>query len=168
ALMIKEAGAKYALLGESEYGMFDNINLKALSALEQGLFPIIRVGETLTDRNNFKTETVLKRQTIAALKGIPERYIKNIIMAYVPVWAIGSNRYASVAEASGAIMDIRSAVLEMYSGLAAESIQMIYGGRVNSSNAANLLATRNIDGVIIGRASLNPSDFYNIVKCVRA
>jgi len=168
AKMLKDAGAKYVLLGGSErFGTFDNIHLRVLKALEEGLNPVISLGETAQERDNFKTETVLKRQTAAALKGIPERYIKNIIIAYEPVWAVGTNRYASVAEASGGIMDIRSAVLSMYSGTAADEMQMIYGGSVNSANAGNLLATRNINGVIIGRNSLNPNDFYSIIKCVK-
>jgi len=172
AAMLMNAGARFVILGYSErrrdYGeTFKDVNLKAAAALEAGLSPIICVGETLSDRDNFRTQQVLEYQTVTTLRKIPERYIKNVVIAYEPVWAIGTDRYASVAEASGAIMDIRSVIREMYGGRASEDVQMIYGGSVNAFNARNLLATPNIDGVFIGRASLNPVDFYNVLKCVK-
>lgn len=168
ASMLKDAGAGYVLFERHMFGeSFKNVNLKVLRALESGLSPIISVGETAQERDDFRTEEVLRNQTMSALRDIPEHHVKNIIIAYVPVWAIGTGNYASVAEASGAVMDLRGTVREMYGGLASEEIHMIYGGSVTAVNARNLLATPNIDGVIIGRGSLNASDFHNIIKCAR-
>ena len=171
AAMLRDAGARCVILGYSErrrlYGeTFEDVNIKVLKSLSERLAPIVCVGETIEQREAFKTEAVVKAQVAAALQRVPAEWVQNVIIAYEPVWAIGTGRCASVSEAAGAATDIRSMIREMHGGETAEAVNIIYGGSMNAANAAALLEKPEIDGGFIGRGSLKPSDFYDIINCV--
>jgi triosephosphate isomerase len=169
AAMLRDAGARCVILGYSErrryYGeTYEDINIKVLKALSEQLLPIISVGETLPERENYKTETVIRKQVAAILAGVPSDCLQDVIVAYEPVWAIGADKSATVAEVAGGVSDIRNILRELHGGFAAESVHILYGGSMNADNAKELLWRSNIDGGFIGRGSLNPAEFYSIIK----
>ena len=159
----------YVILGHSErrtyFGETDEgVNRKVKSALSNGLLPIICVGETLKEREEGKTEEVVTRQTKAALDGIKTSGAERIVIAYEPVWAIGTGRTASADEANRVIRIIRSTVAEVFNSRIAGEVRIQYGGSVKPGNARELFSQSDIDGALVGGASLNASDFAAIVK----
>ena len=166
--MIVEAGCKYVIIGHSERRQYFNetdegVNLKLKKALEKGLVPIPCVGETLEERESGKAFDVLKEQTTKALEGIDAEDAKKIILAYEPVWAIGTGKTATDDQANEACGYIRKLVAEIYDEDVAEAMRILYGGSVNAGNVKNLMAMSDIDGALVGGASLKEA-FVTLVN----
>lgn len=166
--MIKEAGCDYVILGHSErrayFGETDEIiNKKVLKAFEHDLMPIICVGETLEQREQGITEDLVRLQTKIALKDVPAADAEKAVIAYEPVWAIGTGRTATNEQAQEVCGAIRKVLVEIYGAETAEKIRIQYGGSVNAGNAAELFGMPDIDGGLVGGASLK-ADFATIVK----
>ncbi|MBO4446475.1 MAG: triose-phosphate isomerase [Clostridia bacterium] len=169
AKMLKEAGVEYVVIGHSErrqyFGETDQtVNLRTLAALSEGLKPIVCVGETLEQRELGYTETLLKFQTKMALTNVTAEQMKNVIIAYEPVWAIGTGVTATDDQADEGNGFVRAAVEEIYGKDVAEATTVQYGGSMNAGNAEGLLSKVNVDGGLIGGASLKSADFSTIVK----
>jgi triosephosphate isomerase len=159
---------RYALVGHSErrrlFGETDaTVNRKARAALAHGLRPIIAVGETLEEREGGQTETVLSHQVPEGLAGLDEEEGLRMVLAYEPVWAIGTGRQASPEQAEDACALIRRLTAEALGTRVAEAVRILYGGSMTPANAAELLALPNVDGGLIGGASLKAEDFLAIV-----
>ena len=167
--MLASCGVGYVIVGHSErrqyFGETDaTVNGRAKAGLANGLKVIVCVGETLTEREQGVTFATVARQTKIALLGISAEDMKNIIIAYEPVWAIGTGKTATAEQAEEVCAYIRSVVASLYGAEVAEATTVQYGGSMNAKNAAELLAMENIDGGLIGGASLKPDDFTVIVK----
>lgn len=168
AEMLKEAGVEYVVVGHSErrtyFGETDQtVNLRALAALNAGLKAIICVGETLEQRELGYTETLLKFQTKMALTNVKKEQLKNVIIAYEPVWAIGTGVTATADQADEGNGYVRAAIAEAYGEDVAQSVTIQYGGSMNAGNADELVSKENVDGGLIGGASLKAPDFAKIV-----
>ena len=168
AEMLKEAGVEYVVVGHSErrqyFGETDQtVNLRSLAALKGGLKPIICVGETLEQRNLGYTETLLKFQTKMALTNVTAEQLKDVVIAYEPVWAIGTGVTATADQADEGNGYVRAAIAEVYGADVAETVTIQYGGSMNAANADELVAKANVDGGLIGGASLKAADFAKIV-----
>ncbi|MBV9126610.1 MAG: triose-phosphate isomerase [Verrucomicrobia bacterium] len=173
AAMLRELFVRYVVLGHSErrqlFGETDEIiNQKLHAAHDATLKPIFCVGETLAERDAGQVEAVLSRQLHAGLAGMGEKEIHEIVVAYEPVWAIGTGRNATPAQAQEAHAFIRKQLAEIAGQNVADRVRIQYGGSVKTSNAAELLAQPDIDGALVGGASLDPRDFAEIVKSARA
>ena len=169
AEMLVAAGVKYVVVGHSErrqyFGETDQtVNLRTLAAVNAGLTAIVCVGETLEQRELGYTETLLKYQTKMALTGITKDQLKNIVVAYEPVWAIGTGVTATADQADEGNGYVREAIAEVYGKDVAETVTVQYGGSMNDANAAELLSKVNVDGGLIGGASLKTDKFTAIVK----
>ena len=167
--MLKEAGVEYVVVGHSErrtyFGETDQtVNLRSLAALNAGLKPIICVGETLEQRELGYTETLLKFQTKMALTNVAAEQLKNVVIAYEPVWAIGTGVTATAEQADEGNGFVRAAIAEAYGADVAETVTVQYGGSMNAKNADELVKKVNVDGGLIGGASLKAEDFSVIVK----
>jgi triosephosphate isomerase (TIM) len=166
--MIKEAGAEYVIVGHSErrrlFGESDqSVNRKATAAISAGLTPIVCVGETLDEREREETLTVLDRQIKTGLKDFTPAQVSDLILAYEPVWAIGTGRNATPAQAEEAHAHIRRRLKEWFS---AEG-RIIYGGSVKPDNIRELIAQPDVDGALVGGASLDVASFAKIVTASR-
>ena len=166
--MLLEAGAEYVIVGHSERRQYfgetdETVNLRTKAGLAAGLKVILCLGELLEARQAGITEEIVSMQTKLDLAGIPEEDLKNVIIAYEPVWAIGTGLTATPEQADEACGIIRSVVEKLYSKAAAEAITIQYGGSMNEKNAAELLAKENVDGGLIGGASLVTEKFTAIV-----
>ncbi len=164
--MVKEAGASYSLCGHSERRHYfgesaEMVTRKAAAVFEAGLIPIVCIGETLDDRENGETFDVLHSDLTASLSAIEPN--EDLIIAYEPVWAIGTGRVASPADAEEVISYIREQLFELWGNIA-NRISIIYGGSVKPDNIKELLACSNIDGVLVGGASLKPEGFAAIAN----
>lgn len=135
-----------------------------LSALKQGLKVILCVGELLEERDAQATEDVIKRQTGSGLEGVGEQTLKDVVIAYEPVWAIGTGKTATPEDADSVQSYIRSIFSELYSQQAASEIRILYGGSVKPGNVDGLMAKPNIDGALVGGASLKADSFLRIIK----
>ncbi len=167
--MLKELGVEYVVIGHSErrqyFGETDQtVNLRTLAALNAGLKPIVCVGETLEQRELGYTETLLKFQTKMALTNVTAEQLNDVIIAYEPVWAIGTGVTATADQADEGNGFVRAAIAEAYGADVAETVTVQYGGSMNAKNAAELVAKTNVDGGLIGGASLKAADFSVIVK----
>ncbi|MBN1969516.1 MAG: triose-phosphate isomerase [Candidatus Delongbacteria bacterium] len=167
--MLKSCGVRYTIIGHSERRQFfhetdSTVNKKLKKALEHGFKPILCVGETLEERENGKEKDVVKRQISEALKEIPVDDKFYLILAYEPVWAIGTGKNATPEQANEMHKYIRSVISEIYNANLAKSIRILYGGSLNTKNAMELLSMPNIDGGLIGGASLKVVDFTDIIK----
>ena len=172
AEMLKECGVQYVIVGHSErreyFGETDEtVNKRAKAALEAGLNVIICVGEKLEEREAGITGEVVSRQTKLALQDIPASMMENVIIAYEPVWAIGTGKTASNEDADEVCGIIRSVVSAKYGKSIARGLVVQYGGSMNAKNCEGLLAMNNIDGGLIGGASLKPDDFAVIVNAAQ-
>ena len=168
APMLKECGVEYVIVGHSErrqyFGETDQtVNLRTKAALAQGLKVILCVGELKEEREGGKTEEVVKRQVLEGLKEIDAVALENVVIAYEPVWAIGTGLTATNEQAEEVCAFIRQLLGEMYCPAVAEEVTIQYGGSMNAKNCADLLAMPNIDGGLIGGASLKAEDFGVIV-----
>ena len=166
--MIKEAGAKYVIVGHSErrtlFGETDaTVNQKLTAALAAGLVPIACVGETLGQRESNETFDVLDCQIRQGLDAVAPDQIGQIVVAYEPVWAIGTGRTATAAQAAEAHAHIRQRLRQWFGPEAAESCRVIYGGSVKPANTAELIAQPDVDGALVGGASLKVGSFLEIV-----
>ncbi len=167
APMLAELDARGVLLGHSERrGMFGETDkalaLKVPAALAAGLAPILCVGETEQERDNDDTDRKLRQQIRDDLSGVPAERLAEVVIAYEPIWAIGTGRVASPEQAQEAIAFIRALVGDRDKS-AAEDVRILYGGSVNPENAAELLALGDVDGALVGGASLDPQAFAAIV-----
>jgi len=166
--MIKEIGCEYVIIGHSERRQYfaetdENVNKKTKKALEKGLVPIPCVGETLEERESGKAFDVLKEQTTKLLEGISAEDAKKIILAYEPVWAIGTGKTATDEQANEACGYIRKLVAELLGDDVADAMRILYGGSVNAGNVKALMAMSDIDGALVGGASLK-ADFVTLVN----
>lgn len=167
--MLKELGVEYVVIGHSErrqyFGETDATVLKrTLAALAGGLKPIVCIGETLSEREGGLMQEVLKRQTLEGLADVTAEQMADVVIAYEPVWAIGTGKTATNQEANDAIAYIRDILAEKYGKQVADNVFIQYGGSMNEKNAADLLSMPQIDGGLIGGASLVPEKFQAIVK----
>lgn len=169
ASMLAEMEIDYVIVGHSERRQYfaetdKTVNQRALAALNAGLRVIICVGETLAEREKKKTREVVLRQTLAALEGITPEQLKRVVVAYEPVWAIGTGLTATAQDANDTIYVVRKAVRKLFARAGAGAIRILYGGSMNAKNAAELLAMDEVDGGLIGGASLKAKDFATIVN----
>ena len=169
ARMLRELFCTYVILGHSErraiYGESDEtINEKILVAHESRLKPIFCVGETLEERDSGKIEEVLDRQLTKGLAGLGPRRLSDTVVAYEPVWAIGTGRTASPEQAQEAHAFIRGKLGELFDPSTAEKVRIQYGGSVKPANTAELMSQPDVDGALVGGASLESGSFYEIVK----
>jgi len=167
--MLRQAGAEYAIIGHSErrqyFGETDaGVNRRALAALAGGLKVIICVGEREDERDAGITDELVAMQLKLALRGVAEAQLSGVVIAYEPVWAIGTGRTATAEEAGRVCGVIRRTAASLYGKAAAEGLTIQYGGSMNAANAAELLAQRDVDGGLIGGASLKAEDFMAIVR----
>ena len=168
AEMLREIGTEYVIIGHSERRQYfgetdETVNLRTKAALAAGLKVILCLGEMLEERQAGITEEIVSMQTKLDFAGIPEEDLKNVIIAYEPVWAIGTGLTATPEQADEACGIIRNVIKGLYSEKAASEITIQYGGSMNDANAKELLAKENIDGGLIGGASLKTDKFTAIV-----
>lgn len=167
--MLTEIGVEYVVIGHSErrsyFGETDQtVLLRAKAALAAGLKPIVCIGETLGERNGGETEQVLRRQILEGFKDITAEELENVVVAYEPVWAIGTGVTATDEQANDAIAYVRSVFASKYGNDAADRLYIQYGGSMNDKNAEGLLNMPQIDGGLIGGASLVASKFAAVVN----
>ena len=167
ANMLKEYGVKYVIIGHSERRQYfgetdETVNKRTLAALNAGLVPIVCIGETLSEREGGKTEQVLATQIKEGMKGIDD--ISKIVIAYEPVWAIGTGKTATADQANETIGFIRKTLAKTFCPKCAEKVRIQYGGSMNAGNCKQLMAMPEIDGGLIGGASLKANDFAQIVN----
>ena len=167
--MLKSIGVEYVIIGHSErrqyYGETDeSVNKKVKAAFQNELKPIVCVGETLNQREQGITNHIITNQTKLALQGITEQQIKNTIIAYEPIWAIGTGKTATAEDANNAIKAIREELAKNYEQNIANEVIIQYGGSVKSSNAKELFERSDIDGGLVGGASLDVEEFSKIVN----
>jgi triosephosphate isomerase len=168
APMLVDLGCRYVILGHSErrhiLGETDElVNQKVHAAIAAGLTPIVCVGETLAEREAGRTEEVIRRQFHGSLAELTVDQVLRVVIAYEPVWAIGTGKVATPQQAEEVHVDLRKLLKERYNAAAADTVRIQYGGSVKGDNAAALLACPNIDGALVGGASLKPADFLSIV-----
>ena len=169
AQMLKAIGVEYVIIGHSERRQYfaetdETVNKKIKAALANGLKPIVCVGETLEQREAGKTEEIITSQTRLALDGLTPEEVKGIIIAYEPIWAIGTGKTATSDDANNSIKAIRAEIAKNYGKDTSEEIIIQYGGSVKSTNAKELFNCSDIDGGLVGGASLKPEEFAKIVK----
>ena len=166
--MLRDLGCTYVILGHSErrhiLGETDAaINKKVHAALAAGLIPIVCVGELLAEREAGQTLTVIRRQFDGSLAGLSPEQMKTVVIAYEPVWAIGTGKVATPQQAEEVHLALRKIMAERYNSQIADVVRMQYGGSVKPDNAAELLRQPNIDGALVGGASLKVDQFLGIV-----
>ena len=169
AKQLSDVGAKYCIVGHSERRQYHGeddmlINAKAKALLEEGIMPIICVGESLEQREMNLTMEYVSYQVKAALSGIDATKLRRCVIAYEPIWAIGTGKTATAEQAQEVCEGIRAVIRGIYGARPARAISILYGGSMNAKNAAELLAQPDIDGGLIGGASLKPVDFATIIK----
>ena len=167
--MLKDAGCEYVIVGHSERRQFFNetnesVNLKANAVLSHGMKPIICVGELLDDREAGRTESVIKNHVSGAVEKLTSDALLSCIIAYEPVWAIGTGKTATPEQAQEVHNYIRNILKETYSDEIASQVRIQYGGSVKPENAAELMAQPDVDGALVGGASLQAESFDQIVK----
>jgi len=168
AAMLKEAGAEYVIIGHSErrrlfHETDETVNRKLTSALAAALTPIVCIGETLEEREGNDTLAVLDRQIKAGLDGLTGDQVSGLVLAYEPVWAIGTGRNATPAQAGEAHAHIRSRLRQWFGAAAADQCHVIYGGSVKPDNIHELILLPDVDGALVGGASLDVRAFGDIV-----
>jgi triosephosphate isomerase len=172
AQMLREAGAEYVIIGHSErrqyFGETDQtVNRRLVAALTAGLIPIVCIGETLEQREAERTLEVLDAQIKAGFDGVTGDQIAALVIAYEPVWAIGTGRTATAAQAQAAHAHIRQRLRQWFGAPAADECHIIYGGSVKPDNTHELVSQPDVDGALVGGASLDVSGFYEIVRRAR-
>ncbi len=166
--MLLALGVQYVIIGHSERREYyaetdETVNLKVKKALEKGLTPIVCVGEKLEERESGVTAEVVRKQTKLALLGVAQADVQKVVIAYEPIWAIGTGKTATSDDANDTIKEIRAAVKEVF-GAVADEVRIQYGGSMNPKNASELMAMSDIDGGLIGGASLKAEDFSQVVN----
>ena len=167
--MLKSIGVEYVIIGHSERRQYFNetdetVNKKIKAAFENGLKPIVCVGETLEQRDEGTTIDIITNQTKLALEGLTDEQVANTIIAYEPIWAIGTGKTATSEDAQKAIKSIRDKICQIYGQNVSNRVIIQYGGSVKSSNAKELFEMSDIDGGLVGGASLKPDEFSKIVN----
>jgi triosephosphate isomerase len=167
AAMLKDVGCNYVILGHSERRHIlketdADVNKKTLAALAAGLVPIVCMGELLSEREAGQTATVIKTQFDGSLAGVSAEQIENLVIAYEPVWAIGTGKVATPEQAEEVHADLRRLLVERYNDRSSAKVRILYGGSVKASNAGELLRQPNIDGALVGGASLKAEEFLGI------
>ena len=167
--MLKSINVEYVIIGHSERRQYYNetdetVNKKLKSAHKVGLKPIVCVGETLEQREEGKTSDVITKQTALALEGLNEKEVEETIIAYEPIWAIGTGKTATSEDANESIKEIRKEIARKYGQQTAERVIIQYGGSVKSKNAKELFSMSDIDGGLVGGASLDAEEFSKIVN----
>ena len=167
--MLKSINVKYVIIGHSERRQYFNetdesVNKKIKASFNHDLIPIVCVGETLEERENGKTIEKITKQTEFALEGLSDEQVEKTIIAYEPIWAIGTGKTATKEDANNSIKEIRNKIGEMYGQNVASRVIILYGGSVKSTNAKELFEMSDIDGGLVGGASLNAEEFSKIVN----
>ena len=167
--MLKSINVEYVIIGHSERRQYFNetdetVNKKIKAAFANGLKPIVCVGETLEQREAGKTVEIITKQTELALEGLTNEQVKNTIIAYEPIWAIGTGKTATSEDANNSIKEIRNKIANIYGKDVAEEVIIQYGGSVKSTNAKELFEMSDIDGGLVGGASLKAEEFSKIVN----
>lgn len=167
--MLKDIGCTHVIIGHSERRQYfaetdQTVNNKLKAALKAALKPIVCVGETLAEREANATEKVVGVQVKGALEGLSAEQVAGLVIAYEPVWAIGTGRTASADDANAVCAFIRRTVADMFGQLSADSVRIQYGGSVKPDNVAELMAKSDIDGALVGGASLEADSFSKLVK----
>jgi triosephosphate isomerase len=167
--MMKDTGARYAIIGHSERRQYftetdESVNKKVKAALAAGIIPIMCLGETLQERESGKTFEVVERQLRAGLSGIGAAEAPGVVVAYEPVWAIGTGKTATKEQAQEVHAFLRLILKGIFGEAAASAIRILYGGSVKPENIAELMAQPDIDGALVGGASLKAASFASIVK----
>ncbi len=168
ASMLRDLGCRYVILGHSErrhilHETDEEVNKKVHAALAAGLLPIVCVGELLAEREAGRTGEVIRRQFAGSLAGLSEEQMRKIVIAYEPVWAIGTGKVATPAQAEEVHLDLRKIIQQRYNEAVAQTVRIQYGGSVKPDNAAELLRQPDIDGALVGGASLKADQFLGIV-----
>lgn len=167
--MLKAIGVEYVIIGHSERRQYfaetdETVNKKVKAAHRNGLKPIVCVGESLEQKEAGKTVEIITNQTRLALEGLAKEQVENTIIAYEPIWAIGTGKTATSEDANNSIKEIRQEIAKNYGQEIADSVIIQYGGSVKSSNAKELFTTSDIDGGLVGGASLKAEEFAKIVN----
>ena len=167
--MLKVIGVEYVIIGHSERREYfaetdETVNKKIKAAFNYGLKPIVCVGESLEQRESGTAKEIITVQTEKALEGLTNEQVENTIIAYEPIWAIGTGKTATSEDANESIKWIRAKIAEIYGNETAEKVIIQYGGSVKSTNAKELFTTSDIDGGLVGGASLKPEEFSKIVN----
>ena len=167
--MLKSINTEYVIIGHSERRQYFNetdetVNKKVKAAFENGLKPIVCVGETLEQRESGKVEEIITNQTKLALDGLTNEQVENTIIAYEPIWAIGTGKTATSEDANNSIKQIRNKIKELYGEAVSEEVIILYGGSVKPENAKELFSMSDIDGGLVGGASLKVDSFEKIVN----
>ncbi len=170
--MLKDLGVKYVIVGHSErrryYGETDKtVNEKVLAAIHAGIRPIICVGESLEQRQYGVTMEVISSQVKIALRNVPLEEMRHVVIAYEPLWAIGTGETASPEDAGTVCTSIRTTIRQLYDAKTARAVTIQYGGSMNEKNAFDLLSQNDIDGGLIGGAALNPYSLIQIIQATR-
>ena len=167
--MLKDLGVKYVIVGHSERRQYfcetdTTVNKKVHAVLNAGMNPIICVGESLEQRELGVTMELIAYQVKCALAGVPADKMRHVVIAYEPLWAIGTGKTATAEQAGEVCQAIRAVIRKLYGAHVARSVTIQYGGSMNAKNAAELLAQPDVDGGLIGGASLKPADFVQIIN----
>lgn len=170
--MLKDLRVSYVILGHSERRQImketdEMVNKKIKEVLKLNLWPIVCVGETARERKKGETFQVLKKEIKEGFKGIAKSQMSKVVIAYEPIWAIGTGNPCSADDALTAILFIRKVISQIFGITIAKKIKILYGGSVNSKNARDYLGEDGIDGLLVGGASLNPKEFLKIVRIAR-
>lgn len=168
-VMLKELGVEYVIIGHSERRAYfaetdEIVNKKVLAAFKHGLTPIVCVGEKLEEREAGQTKEVCKVQTEAALKGLTAEQAAQVVIAYEPIWAIGTGKSSTADDANEVIAYIRELVKGLFGAQAAEAIRIQYGGSVKPANIKEYMQMSDIDGALVGGASLEPASYIQLVE----
>ena len=169
ALMLKNAGCEYVIIGHSERRQYfgetdESVNKKMKVAFENSIIPIVCVGETLQQREKNEAFSVIEKQVKVGVAGLSAEQSKKLVIAYEPVWAIGTGKTATPQQAEEVHAFIRKIYTEMYGKDAAESIRILYGGSVKPDNVSEIMRQPDIDGALVGGASLKADDFIKLVR----
>jgi len=169
--MLKCINVEYVIIGHSERREYfsetdETVNKKVKAAINNGLKPILCIGETLKQREMGLEQEIVTQQIELALEGLNQKQVENVIIAYEPIWAIGTGKVATKEEANEMIRQIRNKIASLYGEDIAQNITILYGGSVNSKNAKELFSTSDIDGALVGGASLKVDEFDDIIKSI--
>lgn len=169
--MLRCINVEYVIIGHSERRQYfaetdETVNKKVKAALAHELTPILCVGETLKQREIGLAEEVITKQVELALEGLTAKQVEEVIVAYEPIWAIGTGKVATKEDANDAIKQIRNKIADLYGEETAQNVTILYGGSVNAQNAKELFSTSDIDGGLVGGASLKVDEFETIIKSI--
>jgi triosephosphate isomerase len=168
-VMLEDLGVDYVIIGHSERRAYfaetdETVNKKVLASLAHHLLPIFCVGESLDEREGGRWQAVIKKQVTKAFEGVPADQAPSVVVAYEPIWAIGTGKSASAEDANEVCHFIRATIAGLYGEATAEEVRIQYGGSVKPANIANFLAQSDVDGALVGGASLQPESFLALLE----